>query len=154
MSAMVWMRNYPTGLCVWTLCPQLLVLFWACLGRLDLYIYIWGSMSLGVGLRSLKNLWHFQFPLLMLWPSVSCSCCHAKPMPWLQSLKNRAMKMGLERWLTVKRTCCSCRGPGFSSQNMHGGSQPLVTPVLGDVTPSLDLWGHQSWYTYMHEAKH
>jgi hypothetical protein len=26
----------------------------------------------------------------------------------------------------------SCRGPGFGSQHQHGGSQPFVTPLLGD----------------------
>lgn len=29
----------------------------------------------------------------------------------------------------VKDTCYSCRGPIFCSQNPHGSSKPLVTPV-------------------------
>jgi hypothetical protein len=33
-------------------------------------------------------------------------------------------------------------GPGFSSQNPHGGSQPSVTPVPGDMTFSSDLHVH------------
>ena len=39
----------------------------------------------------------------------------------------------------VKSTCCSCRGPRFSSQRPHGGPQPSVTPVPGDPMPSSDL---------------
>lgn len=33
----------------------------------------------------------------------------------------------------VKDTYLSCRRPGFSSQYSHGGSQPTVTPIPGDV---------------------
>lgn len=32
-------------------------------------------------------------------------------------------------------------GPGFESQYPHSGSQPSVTPVLGDPTASSDLKG-------------
>lgn len=32
-----------------------------------------------------------------------------------------------------------CTGGGFSSQYLHGGSQPPVTPVSGDLTPSSGL---------------
>ena len=31
----------------------------------------------------------------------------------------------------VKSSCCSCRGPGFGSQQPHGGSQPSLAPVWG-----------------------
>jgi hypothetical protein len=34
---------------------------------------------------------------------------------------------GLERWLSVRSTGCSSRGPEFKSQQPHGGSQPSVT---------------------------
>jgi hypothetical protein len=32
-----------------------------------------------------------------------------------------------------KSTGCSSRGPGFDSQHLHGGSQPPMTPVPGDL---------------------
>lgn len=35
----------------------------------------------------------------------------------------------------------SCRGPRFSSQYPHDGSQAFVTPVLGDLVSSSDLQG-------------
>lgn len=56
----------------------------------------------------------------------------------------------------VKTTCCSCRGPRFSSQHPHGGSKPSVTPVLQNLVPSSDLFKHQagSWCIYTHVGIH
>ena len=42
----------------------------------------------------------------------------------------------------VKSTCCSCRGPRFSSQRPHGGPQPSVTPVPGDPSSPLKELTH------------
>ena len=39
----------------------------------------------------------------------------------------------------VKTTCCSCRGPRFSSLHPRGSSQSSVTPVPGDPMPSSGL---------------
>ena len=36
----------------------------------------------------------------------------------------------------VRSTGCSSRGPGFNSQNPHGGSQLSVAPIPGDQAPS------------------
>lgn len=44
---------------------------------------------------------------------------------------SRDIISGLEKYLLVKTTCCSCTGPGFGSQ--HPRSQPPVTPVPGDT---------------------
>lgn len=42
--------------------------------------------------------------------------------------------------LVVKRDCCSCRQPKFSSQHpLSGGSQPIITPAPGDTVPSSGL---------------
>lgn len=43
----------------------------------------------------------------------------------------------------VKVTCCSCWGSGFSSQNPHDGSQPSLTQVPTDLTPSYGLSKYQ-----------
>jgi hypothetical protein len=43
---------------------------------------------------------------------------------FLAKIKN--LRDGLERWLVVKSTVCSSRGPEFNSQQPHGGSQPSV----------------------------
>jgi hypothetical protein len=44
-------------------------------------------------------------------------------------------------------------GSWFGSQHLHGGSQPSVTQVPGDPTPSSDLW-HQAcmWYIDMYAS--
>jgi hypothetical protein len=44
----------------------------------------------------------------------------------------------------------SCRGPRFSSQYPHDGSQAFVTPVLGDLVSSSSLFRYQEciWCTY------
>jgi hypothetical protein len=39
----------------------------------------------------------------------------------------------------AKSTGCSFREPGLSSQHSHTGSQPSLTPGLGDPVPSSDL---------------
>ena len=44
----------------------------------------------------------------------------------------------------VYSTWCSSRGSGFDSQQSHVGSQPSITPVPRDLTPSSDI---QVWYT-------
>ena len=36
------------------------------------------------------------------------------------------------------------RGSGFGSSDPHGGSQPSVTPIPGDLMLSSDLRGHQA----------
>ena len=40
-----------------------------------------------------------------------------------------------QEWFTF----CACRGPGFKSHHPCGDSQPSVTPVPGDLTPSAGL---------------
>lgn len=40
--------------------------------------------------------------------------------------------MGWRDGSGTKSTNCSFRGPGFSSQLLHGGSQLFITPVPGD----------------------
>ena len=61
---------------------------------------------------------------------------------YVDSLKNVCL-MRLERWLS-----CSSRWPRFHSQHPHNGSQPSVTPVPGNLTPSSDLFGHQKHTLY------
>lgn len=39
----------------------------------------------------------------------------------------------------AKSTGCSFREPGLASQDSHTGSQPSLTPGLGDPVPSFDL---------------
>jgi hypothetical protein len=54
----------------------------------------------------------------------------------------------------VKNIYCSCRGPG--SQHPHGGSQPFVSPVPGNLTSSSDLFGHCTYehiYTHLYVGK-
>lgn len=43
----------------------------------------------------------------------------------------------------------------MDSQHPHGGSQPSVTPVLGDPMPTSGLRWHQArrWYTATHAGK-
>jgi hypothetical protein len=56
----------------------------------------------------------------------------------------------------TKSTCCSCRGPGFDSQQPYGDSQLSRTAVpTGDPTPSSDLLQHQVhlWCTAIHASK-
>ena len=49
----------------------------------------------------------------------------------------------------VWNTCCSHRGPRFSSQHPHGSSQLSVTLVLGDLVYSLASVGKR----HMHAVK-
>ena len=48
----------------------------------------------------------------------------------------------------VKSTCCSSRGPRFSSQNPHG-SQPSVTPVPGHLKLPSDPMGMSRGKTFI-----
>ena len=59
--------------------------------------------------------------------------------------------LGLRDGSVVKRTGCACRGPRFSPQHPHVGSQPSITPVPGDLVTFSGLEGHhtqRSTYTY------
>lgn len=55
----------------------------------------------------------------------------------------------------VKNICYSWREPEFGSHNLHSGSQPFATPILGYPTPFSDLYRCQAhmWYTYIHAGK-
>lgn len=46
--------------------------------------------------------------------------------------------------LGVKNTSCSCKEPVFSSQHPHGSPKLSVAPILGDLTHSSHLCGHQA----------
>lgn len=52
--------------------------------------------------------------------------------------------------------CCSRSRLGFTSWHPHGGTQPFVIPVPGDLTSYYDLRGEQAhmWHPYMHAGKH
>ena len=49
----------------------------------------------------------------------------------------------------AKSTGFSSIGPGFNSQHPHGGSQPSVTPVPGDLRAPGYMW-----YTYALRTTH
>lgn len=71
---------------------------------------------------------------------------------FLRLQKSWVLKAGDWWWRTgsVIKSTCSCRGPEFSSQDSHGGSQPSVAPRA--LTPSSALCRHQVWngpHTYM-----
>jgi hypothetical protein len=62
----------------------------------------------------------------------------------------------------VKSTGCSCRGPEFSSQHPHDGSQPPIVQVPVYLAPSPALYGYlhacgahiNIWaLTYTHKIK-
>lgn len=104
-------------------------------------------------------------PLLLLSSSLPLLCSHPPPCPNVKALKNHgqsgfAFQLGrsgpgpqiqtklcpvksllewLERQSMVKSSGCSCRGPGFGSQQPHGDSQPFITTVRRDPTSSSDL---------------
>ena len=65
-------------------------------------------------------------------------------------------KKKTQRWRNgsmLKSTGCSSRGWGFNSfQYPHGSSQPTVSPVPGNLTPSSGPWEHQAckWCMYTH----
>ena len=59
-------------------------------------------------------------------------------------LKNRAQEVWRDG-SAVKSTCCSLRGPGFTTQHPQGKSQCFVNPVPLDLAPSSDLFLHQAW---------
>ena len=48
----------------------------------------------------------------------------------------------------VKSTGCFYRGYRCGSEHPHGGPQPSVTPVPGDVMPSFDLYRHHVVHRY------
>jgi hypothetical protein len=53
----------------------------------------------------------------------------------------------------TKSTRCSCRGPGFSSQCPHGGSQPCISPVSRGQMPSSDLCVQCTPMVHIHASK-
>jgi len=53
----------------------------------------------------------------------------------------KILLIGLERWLSVKSTGSSCRGPRFSWAPT-GILTPSVTSVPEDLMPSSGLYGH------------
>lgn len=54
-----------------------------------------------------------------------------------------------------KSTELLCKGPRFSSQHQHGGTQLSVTPVSEDLMPYSTLLWHQvcTWYVDVHAEK-
>ena len=63
-----------------------------------------------------------------------------------------AIIVGCESWWsfwgfynlgTTRGPGCSTRGPEFTCQNLHGSSQPSVTPVPGHLMLSSDLCKYQ-----------
>jgi hypothetical protein len=48
-------------------------------------------------------------------------------------LAQKAKSRGWRDGSVVQSTCCSCRGPRFSSQPLHYGSQLFITLVPGDL---------------------
>lgn len=75
---------------------------------------------------------------------------------WLKFLSIRTVIKGAGQMTHLLRalTDCSCREPGFGSQDPHGSSQTFLTLVLGDLMPSL-LHSDQvcMWCTYLHEGR-
>jgi hypothetical protein len=61
-----------------------------------------------------------------------------------------------ENGVQVKYTGCSCKRSRLGSQNLHDGSQSLITPILKDLMPSSALHGQQAcmWYTYTRSDTH
>jgi hypothetical protein len=63
----------------------------------------------------------------------------------------------------TKSTCCFCRGPRFSFQHLYGSSQPLLSPVIRNLTDSSSSVGtrhthvahtYVHTYTYIHTYVH
>lgn len=51
---------------------------------------------------------------------------------------------------STSATCCSCRRPRFSSQHPYGGSEPSLSPAVGDSVASSDFTASDiKWYTYV-----
>lgn len=50
----------------------------------------------------------------------------------------------LEQWLISKSTCCSCRGPKFSSRRLCGSSQVSEALIPGNLLLSSGFCGHQA----------
>jgi hypothetical protein len=57
----------------------------------------------------------------------------------------------MEKWLSSLENWLFFRGPRFSSQNWHDGSESSVTPVPEGLMPSSGFLGCQahSWCTYV-----
>lgn len=60
----------------------------------------------------------------------------AKIFSWPKNLESGSGKMNDSE---VKSTYCSCRGPKFNTQNLHGISEPSATPVSEDLMLSIDF---------------
>lgn len=50
----------------------------------------------------------------------------------------------------VRNNGHSSRRIRFNSQNLHGGSQPCITPLLGDLLPPWHLWTPEMHMMYRH----
>ena len=74
-----------------------------------------------------------EFSELIKNPGWMHSWVHPVCFCFLQDTVAVAVKKPFE----VKGTGCSSRGPGFSSQHLHGSSQPSVTLVPRDTLPSV-----------------
>lgn len=60
------------------------------------------------------------------------------------------------RWLSIRSTGCSYRGPRLSSPHLNSASQPPVTPIPCRPGLSSCVCWHQvyTWYTYVHVEEH
>ena len=81
------------------------------------------------------------------WCETCFWCCNPNCTFSLDLMENECLLnatkiiLGLERCLLVEGNLCSFRGCGFSSQHLHGGSQPSVTPVPVYRMPLLTFVG-------------
>lgn len=66
----------------------------------------------------------------------------------MEDFKTRAGEMA--QWLGEP---AACRGPRFDSHHPRDGWQPPVTPVLGDLVPSSDLYRELHRQTGIHIDK-
>lgn len=60
--------------------------------------------------------------------------------------KNESI-LALGRWLTVKSSLCSCRGPVFHFQHLHGSLQPSIIQIQRIQHP-LQGWSKHMVYKY------
>lgn len=102
-------------------------------GTADPLVYVLSLLYLWLSLSILK----YQRPDLKI------GYCKPSTLPWF---------MGLESSSTVKTICCSCRGPGWGSNQAQSGSQPLslLFPILAWVGTRQTHVVH----TYMHILTH
>lgn len=78
-----------------------------------------------------------------------CKCMLA----YVTHLPSNILKISFKGWRdgrVVNNTGWSHSGWEFSSQNLHSGSHPLVTPGPGDLMPSFDSPGHQAHMWCVH----